>query len=386
MGQDQLDDLLRKYLKGTISRNELHKLLDLIAEKTVDEVELSIDELVDANFEPDKPNEHFEQSAVLRNIRHRISDSRTHRSMGIRWLSTGIAALMVIGFVWVRYYRSIQAPPEPIAIASDIILPEQNHVILYVSDGTSYDLMQSDPDTLRKVGIEVQSSPDGETLIAIDQGGARNPSSYTLKNGKGHTCQVQLPDGSHIWLNAGAALSYSFPFETLQRNVSLDGEAFFEVAANPHTPFRVSTAHMAIRVLGTQFNVSSDRMTGVTRTTLVKGAVEVSHEDQALVLKPGWQASSGRTVNGILNDTINVRDVIAWKDGYFRFNDHTIDDVMEQVAMWYSIEHVYIEERTSDRFTGSISKTQRLSDVLSQLAEISNYKFNIKERSVSVMK
>jgi Fe2+-dicitrate sensor, membrane component len=383
MSREKLSDLLNQYLAGTISKEDLRVLLDLMAIDDQRQVEPIIDKLIKEKGPLDDTSEHFNQGAVMNSIRRRICSGYLP---GTRWLAAGIATFLVILSVLLYQNSDKKVSIHQKAIASDIFLPEKNHVILRLTDGTQYDLSQAPLKTLNEIGVNIVTEEDGQTRFVFTPASIEKTGFYTIKNGKGHTCQLQLTDGSRIWLNAGATLSYPSRFPESRRHVTLEGEAFFQVAHDEHRPFNVSTAHTVVQVLGTQFNIAADSSTGFTHTTLVEGSVAVTNGNQTRLLQPGWQATTEDTTPGILTDTVNLRDVLAWKDGYFRFNDHTIAEVMAQVAAWYGIEHIHIDEQTGDRFTGSVSKAQKLSDVLLQLTEISNYRFKIKERSVYIMK
>lgn len=383
MSDDKLSDLLTQYLAGTISKEDLRLLLDLMAIDDQRQVEPIIDKLIKEKGLLDNTSEHFNQGAVMNSIRRRIC--RGHLT-GTRWLVAGTVTFLVILSVILHQNSEKNVSIHQKATASDILLPEQNHVILRLTDGTQYDLSQAPLKTLNEIGVNIITEEDGQTRFVFTPASIEKTGFYTIKNGKGHTCQLQLTDGSRIWLNAGATLSYPSRFSESRRHVTLEGEAFFEIAHDEHRPFNVSTTHTTVQVLGTKFNIAADSSTGIAHTTLVEGSVAVIYGNQTRLLDPGWQATTEDMTPGILTDTVNLRDVLAWKEGYFRFNDHTIAEVMAQVAAWYEIEHIYVDKQTDDRFTGSVSKAQKLSEVLLQLTEISNYRFKINERSVYIMK
>lgn len=383
MDEDKLNELLTQYLTGTISRDELRRLREFLAIEDVGEIETVIEKLVEKDLQADQTHQKFDQDTVLQSIWKKIDKNR---ALNMRWTIAGAATFLVFFLLFFHHNRSKSLLSDKVVASSDISLPEQNQVILRLADGTLYDLTQTNQKTLQEIGVKVTTGDNGETVFTLAHPKIKNTGINTVTNGKGYTCQLLLADGSRIWLNAGASLSYPSQFAKSQRHVTLEGEAFFDVAHNVHSPFKVSTAQTIVRVLGTQFNLASDRSTGTTRATLVEGSVEVSNGSRTCLLDPGWQATVDGTAQEISTDTVNLRDVMAWKEGYFRFNDHTIEEVMTQVAAWYNVEPIYSEKPTADRFTGSISKTQKLSDVLLQLAEISNYRFKIKERSVYIMK
>src|SRR4030095_9403678 len=113
-------------------------------------------------------------------------------------------------------------------------------------------------------------------------------SSVATKNG--NRTKIVLPDGSQVWLNAGSNLDYNnLNFNKDVREVSLNGEAYFDVAKNAGKPFIIHTKKMDIKVLGTTFNVRSYSDEKITEAALIKGSIEVTlkdRKDQKIILKP----------------------------------------------------------------------------------------------------
>jgi ferric-dicitrate binding protein FerR (iron transport regulator) len=112
----------------------------------------------------------------------------------------------------------------------------------------------------------------------------------------GSKTTLVLGDGTKIWLNSGSKLKYPQKFQGNFREVTLTGEAFFDVAKDAYKPFIVKTSALNIKVLGTTFNVKSYPEEGTIETTLVKGAVTItqnnlSQQKEAIYLKPNQRAT-----------------------------------------------------------------------------------------------
>ncbi len=136
-------------------------------------------------------------------------------------------------------------------------------------------------------------------------------------------------------------LRFPVTFTGNDRVVELEGEGYFEVAKDAARPFSVRTNRADVQVLGTHFNVCS--YAGEDwKTTLLEGQVAVKQHAAQALLKPGNQAilfSQNEKLNMVPEADVN--EAIAWKEGYFQFNDATVPAIMQQVSRWYDVDIVY---------------------------------------------
>ena len=174
----------------------------------------------------------------------------------------------------------------------------------------------------------------------------------------GQRANVILADGTSVWLNAGTTLTYPSIFDGDRREVTLDGEAYFDVTHNEEQPFRVRTHQMDIEVLGTEFNVKCYADEGVMEATLVEGQVGLSDEGAgSVVLEPGEQAVVGEGVQGIAVREVNVQHYIGWRENRLSFQGETLEEIMQVLARWYDIEVVFEDARLRGlEFSGNLDK------------------------------
>jgi ferric-dicitrate binding protein FerR (iron transport regulator) len=205
----------------------------------------------------------------------------------------------------------------------------------------------------------------------------------TLSTARGEQYQITLSDGTKVWLNAATTLTFPASFASqAERAVEVNGEAYFEVAADPARPFKVRTRQQQIQVLGTSFNVNTYADEPFATTTLLRGAVSINGTQ---VLKPGQQAVS--TENGTLKiTTVNTDGIIAWKNGYFEFNDENIYEVMRKIARWYDVEVIYEGDIPTNEMEGTISRFENVSKVLNTIEKAGLLKFRINEKKIYVSK
>lgn len=219
----------------------------------------------------------------------------------------------------------------------------------------------------RQGNTAIRKLPDGG--IVYENGGQREASVRNILNVPrgGAILTVTLADGSKVWLNAESSLRYQAAFAD-SRQVSVSGEAYFEVSQSATKPFRVDAEGVITQVLGTHFNVNTFAKQRGVYVTLLEGAVKVSNTSSTRLLKPGQQA--GATTAGAisLDRTPDVEAVMAWKSGMIKLNNSDIHTVMQQLARWYDVDIQIEKGMEGRRFSGSISRNNDLDTVLNMLS------------------
>ena len=155
----------------------------------------------------------------------------------------------------------------------------------------------------------------------------------------GQRVNLDLPDGSNVWLNAGTTMQYPVSFMTDKREVILDGEAYFEVAHNEKSPFVVHTSTLDVEVLGTKFNVGAYSKKAVFEASLMQGKIRVKsphNEKTAVVLLPNYKTTlkDGRLVVSKIDDY----NVYRWKEGLYCFKSKPFTQIMEDLERYYDLK------------------------------------------------
>lgn len=181
-------------------------------------------------------------------------------------------------------------------------------------------------------------------------------------------------------------MAMAVSYGRLNRHVTLQGEAFFEVTHLADIPFTVATKNTTVQVLGTTFNVSAYPQDKQVKTTLLTGSVHIQAGNKQLLLKPGQQAQVARDSQMELIKNVDINAVLAWREGYFKFKDESIQVILEELAKWYPITEIAIDPAIDEKFTGSLKRSKKLTDVLDGISQISALKFQFQEGRVHVMK
>lgn len=192
---------------------------------------------------------------------------------------------------------------------------------------------------------------------------------------KGKTYQLILSDGTHIHLNSESELIYPTLFTGNKREVTLIGEAFFEVAKDKEKPFIVKANEMEINVLGTTFNVCSYAKDKTISTTLIEGSVSVrANQGDTQIIKPSEQFTYNKE-----NDRTNIRTVdtelyTSWIDGKYIFKHATLDEIINKLQLWYDFTVVYQDECLKNNRYSLIAEKDidldKLLEVISYTSEV----------------
>lgn len=154
----------------------------------------------------------------------------------------------------------------------------------------------------------------------------------------GESLQLQLPDGTRVYLHPGSRLVYPCAFVGASRQVQLTGEAYFCVAHDASRPFVVSTPQGVVCDYGTEFNVST-RMGDQTEVVLVDGSVGVTPAGgREQLLTPGQKCSMSNGQSMV--SEIDVDPYVSWRDGYFHFEEATLGDILKELGRYYNLSVV----------------------------------------------
>ena len=209
---------------------------------------------------------------------------------------------------------------------------------------------------------------------------------HTLYVPRGGQYKVKLPDGTKVWMNSESTLYFPITSNGKDRQVRLTGEAYFEVAHNKRLPFKVQTGDQLVSVLGTHFNVKGYPEDADIATTLLQGSVRISKlsTGQAKMLLPGQQSNLKQSRKDIDISYVKTDQAIAWKNGYFLFDNQDIKSVMKTISRWYNVDVTYSKNLGNDRFGGTFSRNANLSELLTNLQELGGVRFQITNRNIHV--
>jgi len=232
----------------------------------------------------------------------------------------------------------------------------------------------------------------------------------TVSTKPGSKSKIELPDGTQVWLNADSKLEYKGDFSGKNREVSLSGEAYFDVVKDKSRPFIIHTRTVQIKVLGTAFNVRSYPADKTTETALIRGSVEVTlnaQPDKKVILKPNEKvligdavAESNKNTAGDAVKTTNHEAMIVsnvhvdkkdqevyetmWVKNKLAFDETPFDNMIAEIERWYNVEIVVKNKKLSANTYTVTFENKTLDEVLEGLQFSAHFQYQLKDGVVTI--
>ena len=192
---------------------------------------------------------------------------------------------------------------------------------------------------------------------------------YEIRTQPGMITSFRLPDSTLVYLNSGSVLKYPSVFTGNIREVSLDGEAYFDVTKDPTHKFIVSTPQNSkVEVLGTRFNLEAFGNMDEVTTTLIEGKVEFIYQragtERKMIMKPGQKTIYNKKNGEILLKSTNGASELSWKDMKIILDQTPMRDALHMLGKRYNVEFV-VNTSKYDKFTFTGKFTEQyVEDIL----------------------
>jgi len=329
-------DLFIKYLNGKCTEKEFEQLLAWIKEESLTASGKRLVQEVWDEFEPAaRPVERLKYNKLLDKIHHQININENTNQPIIRRLPDRNRVITVIT-----------------RVAAILLLPVLSLLIFTLGlDRVQYSENLND--------LEVEA-----------------PAGFRMN--------IELGDGTQVWLNHGSKLRYPYRFAGKNRKVFLTGEAYFKVAHNNKVPFIVETNNLEVKATGTTFNVSAYPHEDITETTLVEGKVILydkarNHEIKTLSPSECLKFNSEKN-NYTLESGDIIGKYIAWKDGILIFKNDSIADIARKLEQWYNVDIKITDEKVKEYTYTATFYDETLSQVLELMSLPSPVRYKLTPR------
>ncbi|MGC4234162.1 MAG: FecR family protein [Niabella sp.] len=247
----------------------------------------------------------------------------------------------------------------------------------------------------------------GLTAFYFFQAGTALPKADNIvSTKKGSKTNLVLPDGTKVWVNADSKLTYDKGFGSNTREVTLTGEAYFDVTKDPSRPFIVHTPTLDVKVLGTAFNVRAYPNEASTQTTLLRGAVEVllknkKHEkillapNEKIIVQNAIPANDGHiTIPNKTKTAFELQNIAAsknnaavveteWTKNRLAFEQERIENLLPVLERWYNVTIELRHSAKDIRYNGTF-ENDSLEDVLASLKAVGGFQYRIEKDKVVI--
>ncbi len=319
----------------------------------------------------------------------KISQIKNIQFYTLRIAAVLLPLLIVAGIFFISENKNNE---NTIAVIKYDIKPGTKNAILQLADNSTVELTTNEMKVLSTVdGIKILSN---KSTLLYTKESENQPLAImynTLTTPLGAEYNLELSDGTKIWLNAGSSIKYPVQFSDSVRKVVLTGEAYFEVAKNLEKPFIVTASNVDVRVLGTSFNVMAYKDEKIIETTLTEGKVQIDVKNgtnlNKLILNPGFQARYLKNEKKIEKLEVNVENYTSWKDGFFAFENSELESIMRELSRWYKIEVQFTNEDLKYyHFTGKLKRYDNISKMLEMISLTTNLEFEIDDNKIIIKK
>ncbi|MVZ65902.1 DUF4974 domain-containing protein [Sphingobacterium sp. DK4209] len=289
----------------------------------------------------------------------------------LSWLVGTAAAVLIVSFF--LFQRPISKKDyvveDKVYGQHNDILPGKPAAVLEIEGEESISLIDVNGNRTLKHGLVA----NGSTLIYKNINQHLNP-LHTLKIPIRATYEVILSDGTKVWMNADSKIKYYANFSKNERRIILEGQAYFDVAKDRDRPFIVESNGVSVQAVGTEFDVNSYSKN--LSVKLIEGKVKVSARKGEVSLNAREEIQITGTQMKVV-PILNLEEALAWKNGYFYFDNKNLDQILNEVERWYGVNIKYNKNINQTRYFGSISKHSSLAEVCNVLKDLTNYNFRI---------
>jgi transmembrane sensor len=247
--------------------------------------------------------------------------------------------------------------------------------------------------------IIIHESGDGmvinDSLINLENFDTKSRQNMNeLVMPRGSTSELQLADGTVVWLNAGSRLAFPAIFSKKKRKVYLEGEAFFEVAYNAGQPFVADAGLIDVIVSGTEFNLSAYPEENSIEAVLIEGVISLSNaktfglQSEEVLLKPNQRAVFQREDREFsVFEEHDVDIYTAWINGLLIYKQESLESVLRKVERYYNVRIELPENYPSDdRISGKLDLQYSIEDVMRILADASGFRYRIETDKIIIEK
>ena len=361
LSDQTLSELSEKWLKGTISADELALLEEWYNHTSQESINWTAGDLDEEQL----------KERLYNSIDQHVATGKPARYFGITKTLYAVAASIAviigttIGYMQLKNEGTNNTTTAPLAVVST---GSYNKAILTLANGQTMVLDDAANGVIAQQGnTKIQKTRDGEILYNAQDDGIADValSVNTISTPKGGQYNISLPDGTKVWLNAASTLQFPTAFKGKERVVRLTGEAYFEVAKDKAVPFKVKMSdETSIIVLGTHFNIMAYPEERKVNATLLEGSIRVQKGSLNKMLVPGEMA---QVTDKIALHKVNAEEMISWKNGLFRFENTDVRTVMHEIERWYNVDVIYEGAIPGNKITGFVSRTSQLSEVIKML-------------------
>lgn len=387
MLEERFHILLDKYLSEGLNKSEEQEFEKAIKMNPHFETVFKEHLFYNVLISKEKPSNESDKNQIFANFIAQTKPKPKLRSVYNK-IAIGFSVFLIGAFFTTLIFNQTNKKQH-----STLLNIESEEIILYNENGKIKEIKTPNNQLIKDfyqdiqwgsddVGIKTNSRFVNSSVKAIN---------YTLKIPYGKKLTLNLSDGTKVFLNSGSTLTYPSNFKNSdRREVTLSGEAYFEVTKNIKKPFIVKTKALNIRVLGTKFNVSSYKGDETSNVVLLEGSVAVNNhskteKQQSIILKPNEQVFVHHTDEANMSKkNVNAQAFTSWTKGELFFNNEDFLSILKKLQRNYNVKIISTNELlNSKKFTGRFTG-EDIFDILNSFKVHTNFKYEVQNNRIQI--
>lgn len=386
----EIKSLLQKFVLNQCTPEEINEVIAYYKKNqltddfpTVEDVQNLLDEM--PKMEAQKADAIFNNILTASKEEESVIEMPTRKSNYRKYISiaASIVVLLGIGF----FYKQNMAD-KPVEQKFDF---KSSDIVLQLENGETQIISENNSSQVKDAKGNIVGNQNGDKLVYDNTADPEKLVYNTIKIPYGKKFRLQLSDGTFVHLNSGTTLKYPVKFIAGEnRQVFLDGEAFFDVAKDKKHPFIVNADELNVRVLGTHFNVSNYPEDPLTDVVLVEGSVGMYQSNQEFdaakntILKPGFKGSFNKENAKISTKAVLTDIYTSWINGGLTFRNMTFKNIITKLERRYNVTIINKNEKLANEKFNASFKEESIENVMSYFNEIHGIHYTIKNNQILI--
>ncbi len=332
------------------------------------------------------------EKIVLKNKILKSVDNISKRKKRFKiYLGTAACTTLLIAISFSFLRTPTNSIADFIDSAKNIDINKSDNVVLILGEGENLDINE-DASTINysNSGQKVTIGKNKE----VNQKTSKNNKTVfnTLLVPYGKRSNIQLSDGTIVWLNSGSKLVYPAVFNGNKRELYMEGEAIFDVAHNKDKPFIVISDNQEVEVLGTIFGITNYNDENAINTVLKSGSVQISYNKNAsnlhtdkMKISPGTQARYNKKTMSIISEKIDVNQYFSWKDGFLIFKNDDLKYITKRISRYYNVEiEITDQNLAKETFSGYLDLNENINKVIENIKASTNMNYTYTDSKITI--
>jgi hypothetical protein len=383
----EIKDLLHKFILNQCTSDETEKIIDYCKNNNLTSAFPTVEEvkaLLGETPEMDKNTADQIFSKILLQGKEAEEMEIEPRKFPFKKYMAIAASVIVLLSIGLSYKNSVAVQKNnPVINSNEITLQLENGEIQVISEGKKSQVADANGN--------IVGNQNGNKIVYDTETSIENLVYNTLKIPNGKRFELQLSDGTIVHLNSGTTLKYPVKFIAGEnRQVFLDGEAFFDVAKDKKHPFVVNANKLNVRVLGTHFNVSSYPEDDLADVVLVEGSVgmysanEEFNANKNTILKPSYKGSFNKNNNQIKTKEVNTDMYTSWINGGLMFRDKSFNNICKKLERRYDVIIINKNSKLDNEKFNASFEDKPIEKVLTYFKDVYGFEYTTKNNVITI--